>query len=156
MNLEQLYKQQRRAFVFKVRPYVQSYDMAEEIVQDAFTKALSFYHQYDPRKGPIKGWFTKVLFSCVWSHLRELKKRPPMYDIDLVLESDLLAYEEEPNLRQYISKVFNTKHRQVLLGYFVVGNTYPEIASLLGLTQDNVRKIVQRFRDEEKRLEAQN
>lgn len=147
MNLEQLYKQQRRAFVFKVRPYVQDFDAAEEIVQEAFTKAISSQHQYDPKKGPLKGWFTKVLFSCVWSHLRELKKRPPMYDIDLVLESDLLAYEEEPNLRQYVSKVFNTKHRQVLLGYFVVGNTYAEIASLLGLTQDNVRKICQRFRD---------
>jgi RNA polymerase sigma factor (sigma-70 family) len=152
VNLEQLYKQHRRAFVFKVRPYVQSYDVAEEIVQEAFTKALAAYHQYDPRKGPLKGWFTKVLFSCVWSHLREIKKRPPMYDIDLVLESDLLAYEEEPNLREYVSKVFNTKHRQVLLGYFVLGNTYEELASLLGITQDNARKVVQRFRDNEKEI----
>ena len=152
MNLEQLYKQQRRAFVFKVRPYVQSYDVAEEIVQEAFTKAITAYHQYDPRKGPLKGWFTKVLFSCVWSHLREIKKRPPMYDIDVVLESDLLAYEEEPNLREYVSKVFNTKHRQVLLGYFVLGNTYEELASLLGITQDNARKVVQRFRDNEKEI----
>lgn len=152
MTLEELYKQ-RRSLIFKIKPFVKDYDVAEEIVQDAFTRALDRISQYDKRKGPLKGWFTKVLFSCVWSHLREIKKRPPMYDIDLVLESDLLAYEEEPNLRQYVSKVFNTKHRQVLLGYFVVGNTYAEIAGLLGMTQDNVRKIVQRFRDEEKRDE---
>jgi DNA-directed RNA polymerase specialized sigma24 family protein len=73
-----------------------------------------------------------------------------MYDIDLVLENDLLAYEEEPNLRDYVKGVSNTKHKQALLGYFVLGNTYAEIAPLLGLTQDNVRKIVQRFRENER------
>lgn len=150
MNLETLYTQQRRLFVSKVRPYVSSYDVAEDIVQDAFTRAVSCVHQYDKRRGPIKGWFTKILFSCVWKHLRELKKRPPMYDIETVLESDLLAYEVEPDLRDYVKKTHNIKHKQVLLGYFVLGNTYQEIASLLGLTQDNVRKIVSRFREGEK------
>lgn len=149
-ELELLYKQ-RRSFIFKIRGYVESYDVAEELVQDAFTKALSSYHQYDPKKGPLKAWFIKVLFSCLWSYIREKKKRPPMYDIDLVLESDLLAYEEEPNLRDYVSRVPNIKHRQALLGYFVIGNTYAELSSLTGLTQDNLRKILQRFREGEQK-----
>ena len=147
MNIENLYTNYRKSFVSKVRPYVQSWDVAEDIVQDAFARAMTCIDQYDKRKGSLKGWFTKILFSCVWKHLRELKKRPPMYDIDLVLENDLLAYEEEPNLRDYVKGVSNVKHKQALLGYFVLGNTYAEIAPLLGLTQDNVRKIVQRFRE---------
>ncbi len=150
MILETLYATQRKTFIFKIRPYVRDYDVAEDIVQEAFTRALSKIDQYDPKKGPMKGWFTKILFSCVWSHLRNLKKTPPMYDIDLVLETDLLAYEEEPNLREYIRGVYNIKHRQVLLAYFVLGNTNSEIAAMTGLTQDNVRKIVQRFRDGER------
>jgi len=150
VTLEQLYQTQRRTFVFKILPYVKIYDVAEDLVQEAFTRALTKLDQYDKRKGPIKGWFTKILFSCVWSHLREQKKTPPMYDIDLVLESDLLAYEEEPNLREYVRKTPNTKHRQALLGYFILGNTYEEISSLLGITQDNARKIVQRFRETER------
>lgn len=149
MTLEELYKQ-RRSFIFKIKPFVKDYDVAEEVVQDAFTRALDKHTQYDKKKGSVKGWFTKILFSCVWKHLRELRKQPPTYDIDLVLESDLLAYEEEPNLRDYVSKTVNVKHKQVLLAYFVLGYTYAEIASTLGLTQDNVRKIVQRFRDEER------
>lgn len=150
MSLEALYTSQRKNFLFKIRPYVRDYDVAEELVQEAFTRALIKLEQYDKRKGPIKGWFTKILFSCVWSHLRNLKKVPPIYDIDLVLESDLLAYEEEPDLREYIRKTHNVKHRQVLLAYFVLGNTYQEIASMTGLTYDNVRKIIQRFREGEK------
>jgi RNA polymerase sigma factor (sigma-70 family) len=150
VTLEALYTSHRKNFIFKIRPYVQGYDVAEELVQEAFTRALTKIDQYDKRKGPIKGWFTKILFSCVWSHLRTLKKKPPIYDIDLVLESDLLAYEEEPDLREYIKKTYNLKHRQVLLAYFVLGNTYQEIASMTGLTYDNVRKIIQRFREGEK------
>ena len=90
MNLETLYTKQRKTFVSKVRPYVLSYDVAEDIVQDAFTRAVSCLHQYDKRRGSIKGWFMKILFSCVWKHLRELKKRPPLLDIETVIESDLL------------------------------------------------------------------
>lgn len=150
MNIETLYTNYRKSFVSKVRPYVQSWDVAEDIVQDAFTRAMTCIDQYDKRKGSLKGWFTKILFSCVWKHLRELKKRPPMYDIDMVLENDLLAYEEEPNLRDYVKGVSNAKHKQALLGYFVLGNSYAEIAPLLGLTQDNVRKIVSRFRESER------
>ena len=149
MTLEELYKQ-RRSLIFKIKPFVKDYDVAEEIVQDAFTRALDRISQYDKRKGPLKGWFTKILFSCVWKHLRELRKQPPMYDIDLVLESDLLAYEEEPNLRHYVSKTVNVRHKQVLLAHFVLGYTYAEVASTLGITQDNVRKIVQRFRDDQR------
>lgn len=149
MTIEELYKLQRRSFIFKIKPYVRSYDTAEELVQDAFIKAISCHSQYNPKKGSLRGWFSKILFSCLWNHLRTLKKRPPIYDIDFVLESDLLAYEEEPNLREHISRVHNVQHKQALLAYFVLGNSYAEIAPVLGMTQDNVRKIVQRFREKE-------
>ena len=150
MTIEELYKKERQGFIRKVLPYLRKWEVAEDIVNEAFTKALSCQHQYDKNRGPLKAWFTKILFSCVWSYIREQKKVPPLYDIDLVLESDLLIYEEEPDLREYVRKTPNTKHRQVLLGYFVLGATYEELSSLSGLTQDNIRKIVQRFRKDEK------
>lgn len=149
-SLEALYGTHRRTFVSKIRPYVRSFDVAEDLVQEAFTRAVDKLSQFNPKKGSLKGWFTKILFSLVWSHLRTLKKTPPMYDIDLVLESDLLAYEEEPNLRKYVAGVVNVKHKQVLLGHFLLGYSYKELAAMLDMTQDNTRKVVQRFRDAER------
>lgn len=150
MTLASLYETNRTTFVRKIRPYVRGYDVAEDIVQDAFTRAVSRHKQYDPRKGSLKGWFTKILFSCVWSYLRAVRKSPPTFDIDLVSESELPATEEEINLYEYIENTHNPCHKQVLIGYFVLGYSYKELAEMLGMTQDNCRKVVQRFRDQEK------
>lgn len=147
MSLEALYEGQRHTFISKIYPYVRNRDVAEDIVQEAFTRALDKQDQYDPKKGGVKGWFLKILFSLVWTHVRSLKKTPPMYDIDLVLESDLPVYQEEPSLKEYVSGVTNIKHKQALLGYYILGYSYKEIATMLNLTYDNVRKIVQRFKE---------
>ena len=151
MTLNNLYLLGRRDFIFKIISYTKSYDVAEEIVQEAFVKAIEKFSQYDPKKGKLRGWFTKILFSCLWNYMRERRKHPHMIDIDDATEKDMLSYEEMPELRSYLdSSVLNTKHRQVLIAYVVLGNTPKEIADVLGVTQDNVRKILQRFRDEER------
>jgi DNA-directed RNA polymerase specialized sigma24 family protein len=64
-----------------------------------------------------------------------------------VSESDLPATEEEINLYEYIENTHNPCHKQVLIGYFVLGYSYKELAEMLGMTQDNCRKITQRFRE---------
>lgn len=147
MNLFELYQNKRVYFIKKIRRYVHDHETAEDIVQAAFVKGFEKYDQYNPKKSSLKTWMTKVLFSTLWNHVREVKKLPPLYDIEGVLNSELLAYEEEPSLREYIRSIPNTKHRQILLGVFVLGNTYQEVADLANVTEDNVRKIVQRFRE---------
>ncbi len=150
MNLEALYLKHRKTFIFKLYPYVHNYEVAEDLVQDAFIRALANLSQYDEKKGSIKGWFTKILFSCLWNYKRQNKKQPITYDIDSVDEEALLTYEEEPNLRQYLQSVGNVKHRKALISYFMLGHTYHEAAAVSSLDAENVRKIVSRFREKEK------
>lgn len=146
MTLDDLYKD-RRKFIFKINPHIRDYNVSEDLVQDAFLKAFEKAHQFDPRKGSLKGWFTKILFSCVWDYVRSLKKVPAMLDISLVLESDLLAYEPDPKINDLVRAVPNAEHSKVLLAHLVLGYSPKEISQVSGMTQDNVRKITQRFRE---------
>lgn len=150
MNLEVLYLKHRKTFIFKLYPYVHNYELAEDLVQEAFTRAFSKFDQYDEKKGSVKGWFTKILFSCLWNHKKQNKRQPITYDIDSVSESDLLAYEEEPNLREYLESVSNTKHRKALISCLLLGHTYTEAAAVSSLDTENVRKVVYRFRERER------
>ena len=147
MTLAELYLTHRKKMIYKVYPYVKDYSVAEDLVQIAFMRALYTESQYDPKKGSLKGWFTKVLFSCLWNYIREQKKVPITYDIETVLESELLGYEPEPGLLPYVEEVKNPTHKAVLVSYYVFGHSPEEIFTLLGVTQDNTRKIVQRFKE---------
>jgi RNA polymerase sigma factor (sigma-70 family) len=149
VTLTELYEKDRQKLVFKVYPYLnKSYDAAEDLVQTAFVKALSCINQYNSDKGSIKTWFNKILFSTLWNSLRKNKKEPVMFDIDEQFVETFLSYESENEMLPLIMGVENKTHKSVLLGHFIFGYTPKEIHSVTGVTQDNVRKIVQRFRGE--------
>lgn len=148
MTLEELFRTHRKFFIFKMKRYVHEWGLAEDLVQEAFVKALLCQSQYNAKKGSLKGWFTKILFSHLWSYMRDVKKSPKMCDIDLVSEQDLFSYGEYHNLYNYVTQVANPIHQKVLVGFFVFGYTYKELATMFNLTQSNIRKIVQRFREE--------
>lgn len=151
MKLEKLYRDNRRTFIFKVYPYVRQYDIAEDLVQEAFSTALNKFEQYDKKKGSLKGWFTKILFSVLWNYMREIRKRPQMTNIDYLLDSDLLGYEEEPDLREHLLALKNVSHKKILASHLILGYSPKETASAVKTTEANVRKVVQRFREGKKK-----
>ena len=145
-QLEELFKS-RTLFVRKIRSYVKDLDTAEDIVQDAFVDILGKVNQFDAKKASLKTWFTKILFSRLWKHMREQRKIPPLVDLESVLESEMVIYQEEPLLEGYVRKVSNKRHKQALLGYYVLGLNDKEVSFLTGLKPENVRKVVQRFKE---------
>lgn len=145
MTLENLYKD-RKGFIYKIYRYVGTYDIAEDLVQEAFTKALDKFPQYDRNKGALKSWFNSILFSVMWNYKRSLKRTPFTVDIVDYLDSEDFAYYEDTELRDILMEVDNKLHRKVLLSHLVLGYSLEETSSLTGVNVGNARKIVQRFR----------
>lgn len=142
MTLEELYRTHYKHFIYKIYPYLHSYDIAEEVVQDAFIKAFTKFDTYDPEKGQIKNWFHSLLFSVLWGHKRAMKKticsnNPEGLEhiIDINRDSLLL-----------FDNIENLFHKKILTTYFVLGYTYGETAEVCNVGKHNVKKIVQRFK----------
>lgn len=147
MSLEAFYKANYLSSIKKIMPYVSNYAVAEDIVQEAFVKALGCIEQYDPKKGEFKGWFTKILFSVLWNYKRDNKRIPNTIDISEVLDSEELSYCDEIDLIPYLKRRSNKQHRKVLIARFLLGYSDKETAEVCKTTPENVRKVVQRFRE---------
>ncbi len=147
MTLEELYRNNKDRYIRKVYPYLYNVDVCEDIVQSAFSKALSRFETYKPEKGKLQTWFNSVLFSVLWDYKRSLRRTPHMLDIIDFLESEDLAYYEDTSLKDILKEVSNKQHQKMLVANLVLGYSYKETSEHLGVTQDNVRKVVQRFRE---------
>ncbi len=149
MKLEDLYKKDQQIFIRIINRYVHDPTVAEDIVQDAFTKACLVAAQYDPDKSGLKTWFNKILFSAIWDHKRKSKKCVTTVDITDYMDSlDISTPHDDvsESIKAAILAIRNTTHQTVLLSYYVLGYGTKEIEGVLGIKEANSRKIIQRFR----------
>ena len=129
-----------------IKRYVKDQDLAEDIVQQAFLKSLICYHTFDDKKSSIKTWFSQVLFSELWSYLRNKNKQPPLLDIEEYLDHESLGRDDQDLLRKIVEAIDNKLHRQIIISKIVLGYTYQECGELYSMKQSTIRKVVQRFR----------
>lgn len=141
MTLEELFKD-REIFVKRVMPYVKCYDVAEDVVQNAFIKAFIYKDKYDETRASLKTWFNKILYSCVW----DAKKKPKIKTVDIDEFDDKGYVEEYDNLETFVENITNPFHRKVLTCFHIYGYSPLEISLLLDTSESNVRKIIERFR----------
>jgi RNA polymerase sigma factor (sigma-70 family) len=143
--LESLYRSKRKTYLYKIKSIVHDYEIAEEIVQNAFTKALTRIATYDSKKSSLNTWVSSILFSTLWSWKKYLNKEPRFVDIMSCEDKLELSSVQEENLESLIS-IKNPLHQKIIVDCVVLGLNTQEVACDLGVTQANVRKVLERFR----------
>lgn len=146
MMLENVYRTNKQKLIFKVYRYTKDYSLSEDIVQTAMVKALCSLSDYDATRGSLKGWLTKIVFSCLWDHFRKEKKKPPTLNLESVNDEDLVTYQDYPFLWEYLLRLRNIKHRHILWDYLVLGYDDKETGGMNSVSPESVRKAVERFR----------
>lgn len=130
------------------------YAGAEDVVQEAFTRAIKFYPSFDPKKGKLPAWFNGILFNALRDLQREMKVAPkvPMRDMsweDVLPGLDFSNEETRIFLEKKISGVRNEKHQEVLYLFFILGYTSSEIAQIMPkMSPSNVTTIANRFKED--------
>lgn len=147
MSIESFYRTSKQKFIRKILPIVKDQDLAEDLLHDSLIKALERESTYDARRASEETWFKCILFSTVWDWKRSQKKQLDIVETDLesLLDEALIPSLEargDVNLKEFK----NVTHKKVFYLRYVLGYTVQEISSLLDLTEDNVRKILQRLR----------
>jgi RNA polymerase sigma factor (sigma-70 family) len=129
-------------------------ESAEDIVQEAFYRALKFKSSYDPSMGTLDKWFNSIMFNYLREHQKSQKNSPESGSTCISAENILNELgiekkkENQEQIQLALNSVKNLSHRRVLRLFFVLGYTSTEISQIeLDMTQTNVTTIVNRFKE---------
>lgn len=127
---------------------------AEDVVQEAFARALRFYPTYDVERGTVDKWFNSIMFNALHDFQKDpngvTHKAPDSLTVQDILEEIQLS--NTPDLNNYIlsriEEVENQKHKRILELFFIMGYTSKEISQIEPkVSQTNVTTLVMRFRE---------
>lgn len=126
--------------------------LAEEVVHEAYARALKHWKAYNPEIGKFSSWFNNILNNSL---NRCLSDEAGMFlsfdDDDQDLEPFVIDYD--PDIPQdiviRIKKSIDeqpVERSEVLRMFFLLGMKTREIEECVELSHNNIRKIIQRFR----------
>lgn len=128
-----------------------SHALAEEVVQEAYRRALEYYKGYDPTRA-FSTWFNRILNnSCNACIQSEGGNLPSLDDEELDIEpfrimEDLSIPLEIVVRVQEEMKAQPPERREVLNMFFNLGMKTREIAECVEFSHTNIRQIIRRFR----------
>lgn len=149
-QLEEMYTQTKDGHVKMMSRILKGdYAAAEDVVQEAYCRALAYWGSYDPKRGPMKPWFNRILFNALRDIQREYNNRPTedseAFSAEDILPNPTHSYD---NIIELIDTCHNTDHQRILYLFFVLGYNSREISQIEDkMTQTNVTTILNRFKD---------
>lgn len=155
MNIEEYYNFSYKKKVSTVSRILENnFAAAEDIVQEAFARALAFYPSYDPNRGSIDKWFNSIMFNALKDYQKS-EKGIVYTDPDDLSALDVLDVKQATNgkklnslLESAIMHIKNETHRRVLQLFYLMGYSSKEISQIEHrVSQTNVTTLVMRFRD---------
>lgn len=128
-----------------------SHALAEEVVQEAYARALKYFDGFDPKRSAFSTWFNRILNNACSACMQEEAGHPQEYIEEQELEPHRLMEELEVPfelvvLIQEEMKAKPDDRREVLHMFFNLGMKTREIAECVEFSHTNIRQIIRRFR----------
>lgn len=137
-------------------------DLAEDVVQATFARALDHAADFDPARGSFGSWLTTLSRNVMRDHLRahrrsdEVADRWERIDASLAqlydaleqteLPRDVLARAETRDLVHMTIAHLPAPYRTALTGKYVDGKSLDDLARELDLSVDAVKSLLARAR----------
>lgn len=144
-----VFDQYADAMILLCYRYLPLREEAQEAMMDGFYQFFKNIDRFTWRgEGSMKAWLTRIMVNQCLMQLR--KKQPiPMADIDVAED---VAINEDALGRLTVREIIGLVHqlpvgyRTVFNLYFFEGMTGPEIASLLGISENTVKSQLRKAR----------
>ena len=127
--------------------------MAEDVVQEAFTRALSFINSYDEECGSFNSWFNTILYNTLFD-MRRRERPGPHTEVEELCVADVISGINNQSeamselIQSEIASIKNPKHQRLLTLFFIYGYTSKEISLMMEqTTQTMVTTNVMRFKE---------
>jgi len=136
--------------------------LAEDVVQETFTIALSRQTDYDPARGSIQSWLTVLSRNVIRDHMRAHKRSDELattWDrIDATLAQNFAAMAERPLPGEVLERAetrdlvhmavthLPEQYRTALTRKYVDGESLETLAGELGISVDATKSLLARAR----------
>ena len=153
-TIEEHYRRNRKGLINAVINRVpnKSRALAEEVVQEAYCRALAYWPSFDPERGEFKTWFNRILYNagndCVASEGNSISLDDEEYDVAgfLLVDDDIpkdVALLIQKSMEKQRPEVYEVLHMFFNLGFKTI-----DIEKCTDFTHTNIRKLIYRFKVE--------
>jgi len=145
-HLELMYKKNFDKLVKKISFRAGGLTNGEDVVQEAFARALQYMDSFDPNRKPLEAWFNTILNNACRDFKREtmmdgMAREPLTATLDNSMFQDemIQVVEKEINSR-------NPREAEALWLFLVLGYTVKEVVAVTEYTSNTVSVLVCNFR----------
>ena len=124
-EIERIYRERFRAFLFTVTAFLRDGDAALDVVQDGFARALRSVDEH-PGEGTVEAWVWRIVLNVARDAGRARGREPRP-----LAPSPPPADENDDELRELIAALPERQRIAVFLRYYA-DLSYDEIAAVLG------------------------
>lgn len=154
-RIEQHYRDNYDRLVMLCNKYLHNMERAEDVVQEAYTRALTYWESVPNAEEEIYPWFQTILNNCIRENWKSERIQGMSENIEDFQEEIQIKASGIPSiiLSQVEKRIADTPEnvQKILQLFFLQQFTTKEIAELVPETANNIRVIVHRFREGIKR-----
>lgn len=124
---------------------------AEDVVQEAFCRALKYWPTFNPERRPLEGWFVSILNNSLRDFKREEMSAGTHVEFDEEEHDGLEMSQTDAKMVEKVQDLINQKgdgQRDVLELHFMFGYKPAEIVEILDVNNSTVRQTIWRFKEE--------
>lgn len=149
--LERFYIAERENLLRRLNYGAGTPEAAEDVLQEAFVRALTYWDTFDPEHKELGAWFNTIMKNA----LRDFKREEWLFGMGEEFDEELYDPQEMPiKESELVKKIYEMvddkveHHQEVLLLYFEKHYSRKDIANITGIKMEVIKKVITRFRAE--------
>lgn len=149
--LGKFYEENRDVLLRRLAYAAGSPQAAEDVLQEAFVRALVYQDNFDPKQKELGAWFNTIMKNA----LRDFKRTEWLFGMGEEFDEDKYDPQEmdikEVELVKKIYEVVDDKiedHQEILLLYFEKHYSPKDITNVTGFKVKTVKQVIWRFKTE--------
>jgi RNA polymerase sigma factor (sigma-70 family) len=146
LELTEYYTEQKDRLIKRVSYRAGGIHNAEDVVHEAFTRALQYIDAYDPQKRPLPAWFNTILNNALKDFKRAERNAGTTQEEQIIEDLDMEIFKSEV-VEELINQIEAMKDpaREILQQFVVLGYTAKEVVQTTDLNIHTVRKCIADF-----------
>ncbi|QDP53357.1 MAG: hypothetical protein Unbinned6805contig1000_19 [Prokaryotic dsDNA virus sp.] len=153
-ELTEFYKTEKDVLIKRIKARGMQEVDAEDVVQEAFYRALKYFNTFNPDRQEIGAWFNTIMNNAFkdYRHANftgDYSFREEDEEVGGEIEEDLFHKQLAKEIKDEISRM-PIEERNILQAVFVLGHSYKACCQIFDLPYARVQFILQEFRKEMK------